>query len=138
MNVTSAQRDRIVAKNILHNRLPNRTAVVPVFTSVVPHSFIRFIQNKCLQSKTCASKLVWKLPTRFAFALTLLLHSQPAQLICYNMVWEVKTQSVPQRVPEVQTQSSGMDEAFDLLKCNERLPSSPGCPSNESHMEYGN
>ncbi|KAL0155454.1 hypothetical protein M9458_049717, partial [Cirrhinus mrigala] len=29
-----------------------------------------------------------------------------------------------------------MDEAFDLLKCNERLPSSPGCPSNESHMEY--
>uniref|UniRef100_A0A8C1SGQ7 HMG box-containing protein 1 n=1 Tax=Cyprinus carpio TaxID=7962 RepID=A0A8C1SGQ7_CYPCA len=52
------------------------------------------------------------------------------------MVWEVKTQSVPQRVQEVQTQSSGMDEAFDLLKCNERLPSSPGCPSNESHMEY--
>lgn len=54
------------------------------------------------------------------------------------MVWEVKTQSVPQRVQEIQTQSSGMDEAFDLLKCNERLPSSPGCPSNESHMEYGN
>uniref|UniRef100_A0A671NYS2 HMG box-containing protein 1 n=1 Tax=Sinocyclocheilus anshuiensis TaxID=1608454 RepID=A0A671NYS2_9TELE len=52
------------------------------------------------------------------------------------MVWEVKTQSVPQRVQEIQTQSSGMDEAFDLLKCNERLPSSPGCPSNESHMEY--
>lgn len=54
------------------------------------------------------------------------------------MVWEVKTQSVPQRVQQVQSQSSGMDEAFDLLKCNERLPSSPGCPSNESHMEFGN
>uniref|UniRef100_A0A8C1IK63 HMG-box transcription factor 1 n=1 Tax=Cyprinus carpio TaxID=7962 RepID=A0A8C1IK63_CYPCA len=52
------------------------------------------------------------------------------------MVWEVKTQSVPQRVQEIQTQSSGMDEAFNLLKCNERLPSSPGCPSIESHMEY--
>ncbi|XP_059392002.1 HMG box-containing protein 1 isoform X1 [Carassius carassius] len=63
-------------------------------------------------------------------------YSEPAQLICYNMVWEVKTQSVPQSVQEVQTQSSGMDEGFDLLKCNERLPSSPGCPSNESHMEY--
>lgn len=77
------------------------------------------------------------LPISLSF-FSLLLHSQPAQLTCHNMVWEVKTQSVPQRVQEVQTQSSGMDEAFDLLKCNERLPSSPGCPSNESHMEYGN
>ncbi|XP_065133500.1 HMG box-containing protein 1 isoform X1 [Paramisgurnus dabryanus] len=60
----------------------------------------------------------------------------PRQLICYKMVWEVKPQSIPQRVHEVQAQSSGMDETFDLLKCNEHLPSSPGCPSNESHMEY--
>ncbi|XP_051548654.1 HMG box-containing protein 1-like [Myxocyprinus asiaticus] len=52
------------------------------------------------------------------------------------MVWEVKSQSVPQRVQEVQAQSSGKDETFDLLKCNEHLPSSPGYPSNESHMEY--
>lgn len=61
---------------------------------------------------------------------------QPAQLTCHNMVWEVKSQSVPQRVQEVQAQSSGMDEAFDLLKCNEHLPSSPGCPAKESQMEY--
>ena len=26
-----------------------------------------------------------------------------------------------------------MDETFDPLKCNEDLPSSPGC-----HMDYGN
>ncbi|XP_057185274.1 HMG box-containing protein 1 isoform X3 [Triplophysa rosa] len=58
------------------------------------------------------------------------------QLICHNMVWEVKRQSVPQRVQDVQVQSSGMDDTFDLLKCNERLPSSPGCPSNHTHMEY--
>lgn len=53
------------------------------------------------------------------------------------MVWEVKTQPVPERVVESQVETAGMDEAFDMLKCNEDLPSSPGCPSTESHMEYG-
>lgn len=53
------------------------------------------------------------------------------------MVWEVKTQPVPERVVESQVETAGMDEAFDMLKCNEDLPSSPGYPSTESHMEYG-
>lgn len=51
------------------------------------------------------------------------------------MVWEVKT--VPKRVQESETECSGMDEGFDLLKCNEDLPSSPGCPSTEGPTEYG-
>lgn len=29
------------------------------------------------------------------------------------------------------------DESRDLLCCNERLPSSPGPPSNDSYIEYG-
>uniref|UniRef100_A0AAY5ECF8 HMG box-containing protein 1 n=1 Tax=Electrophorus electricus TaxID=8005 RepID=A0AAY5ECF8_ELEEL len=49
---------------------------------------------------------------------------------------KVKTPQVPQKVQESQTDCSGMDEAFDLLKCNENLPSSPGRPSSEGHMEY--
>ncbi|XP_042562280.1 HMG box-containing protein 1 isoform X1 [Clupea harengus] len=53
-----------------------------------------------------------------------------------NMVWEVKTQPMPERVVESQVETVGMDEAFDMLKCNEDLPSSPGCPSTGSHMEY--
>ncbi|KAL7858282.1 hypothetical protein AOLI_G00183840 [Acnodon oligacanthus] len=60
----------------------------------------------------------------------------PGQVTWHNMVWEVKTQSVPKRVQKSQTHCSGMDEAFNLLKCNEDLPSSPGCPSSDSHMEY--
>ncbi|XP_030627287.1 HMG box-containing protein 1 [Chanos chanos] len=53
------------------------------------------------------------------------------------MVWEVKTQSVPKSVQEPQVKSTrSMDETFDLLKCYENLPSSPGCPSSEGHMEY--
>ena len=51
------------------------------------------------------------------------------------MVWEVKT--VPKKVQETETVCSSMDEAFDLLKCNEDLPSSPGCPSTEGPIEYG-
>ncbi|XP_056596373.1 HMG box-containing protein 1 isoform X3 [Triplophysa dalaica] len=62
--------------------------------------------------------------------------SMSGQLICHNMVWEVKRQTVPQRVQDVQVQSSGMDDTFDLLKCNEHLPSSPGRPSQHTHMEY--
>ncbi|KAK1788872.1 hypothetical protein P4O66_015787 [Electrophorus voltai] len=60
----------------------------------------------------------------------------PGQVTWHNMVWEVKTPQVPQNVQESQTDCSGMDEAFDLLKCNENLPSSPGRPSSEGHMEY--
>ncbi|XP_026859087.2 HMG box-containing protein 1 isoform X2 [Electrophorus electricus] len=62
--------------------------------------------------------------------------SKPGQVTWHNMVWEVKTPQVPQKVQESQTDCSGMDEAFDLLKCNENLPSSPGRPSSEGHMEY--
>lgn len=51
------------------------------------------------------------------------------------MVWEVKT--VPKSVQESKTDCPSMDEAFDLLKCNEDLPSSPGCPSTEGPIEYG-
>ncbi|XP_018602537.1 HMG box-containing protein 1 isoform X1 [Scleropages formosus] len=57
-----------------------------------------------------------------------------------NMVWEVKTQVVPNRVDrtrQVELQDApGMDDTFDMLKCNENLPSSPGYPSSETHMEY--
>ncbi|XP_023651808.1 HMG box-containing protein 1-like isoform X2 [Paramormyrops kingsleyae] len=53
-----------------------------------------------------------------------------------NMVWEV----VPNRADRsqlVELQSaSGISDDFDMLKCNEDLPSSPGYPSSESHVEY--
>ncbi|KAJ8261861.1 hypothetical protein GJAV_G00159300 [Gymnothorax javanicus] len=62
------------------------------------------------------------------------------ELTWHNMVWEVKTNAVPrstEKGQQVELQSvSGMDEAFDMLKCNEDLPSSPGCPTSESRMEY--
>ncbi|XP_035281176.1 HMG box-containing protein 1-like isoform X1 [Anguilla anguilla] len=62
------------------------------------------------------------------------------ELTWHNMVWEVKTKVVPRSIEkgqQVELQSvSGMDEAFDMLKCNEDLPSSPGCPTSESRMEY--
>lgn len=51
------------------------------------------------------------------------------------MVWEVKT--VHKRVQESETDCSSMDEGFELPKCNEDLPSSPGCPSTEGPIEYG-
>lgn len=54
-----------------------------------------------------------------------------------NMVWELKTPPVPNKVQEPQTDCSDMDKAFDLLKCNEDLPTSPGCPSSEGQIEYG-
>ncbi|XP_076863730.1 HMG box-containing protein 1 isoform X2 [Brachyhypopomus gauderio] len=60
----------------------------------------------------------------------------PGQVSWHNKVWGVKTPQVSPKVQESQTDCSGMDEAFDLLKCNENLPSSPGCPSSEGHMEY--
>ncbi|KAL4656738.1 HMG box-containing protein 1 isoform X1 [Arapaima gigas] len=57
-----------------------------------------------------------------------------------NMVWEVKTQVVPDstdRSRQVELpDKAGMDDTFDMLKCNEDLPSSPGYPSSETHMEY--
>ncbi|XP_062847541.1 HMG box-containing protein 1 isoform X2 [Trichomycterus rosablanca] len=60
----------------------------------------------------------------------------PSLVTWCNMVWEVKTQPVSKRVKEPQTDCSGMDKAFDLLKCNEDLPTSPGCPSSEGQIEY--
>ncbi|KAJ8269125.1 hypothetical protein COCON_G00117320 [Conger conger] len=62
------------------------------------------------------------------------------ELTWHNMVWEVKTKAVPRNTEkdqQVELESvSGMDEAFDMLKCNEDLPSSPGCPTSEIRMEY--
>ncbi|XP_028814178.1 HMG box-containing protein 1 [Denticeps clupeoides] len=61
----------------------------------------------------------------------------PGKLIWRNMVWKVKTQLAPERVEmETQVETVGVDEAFDILKCNENLPSFPRCPSSDGHMEY--
>ncbi|KAI1882128.1 hypothetical protein AGOR_G00247490 [Albula goreensis] len=64
----------------------------------------------------------------------------PGELARCNMVWKVKTPVVPERMEKPQQgalqNAVGMDEAFDLLKCNEDLPSSPTFPISESHMEY--
>lgn len=47
-----------------------------------------------------------------------------------NMVWEVKTNQMPNAVQKlllvVDKRTSGMNESLELLKCNENLPSSPG------------
>ncbi|MBN3313854.1 HBP1 protein, partial [Atractosteus spatula] len=57
-----------------------------------------------------------------------------------NMVWEVKTKLMPDSVQKVQVlveeSASRMDDTFEMLKCTEDLPSSPGCPSSENRMEY--
>lgn len=58
-----------------------------------------------------------------------------------NMVWEVKTNQMPNAVQKlllvVDKRTSGMNESLDLLKCNENLPSSPGYVSGDEHMELG-
>ncbi|XP_055508969.1 HMG box-containing protein 1 [Leucoraja erinacea] len=57
-----------------------------------------------------------------------------------NMVWDMKTKYTPNRVQKVQfvvdKNPSGMDESFELLKCNEDLPSSPGNANSDQVMEY--
>ncbi|EMP31282.1 HMG box-containing protein 1 [Chelonia mydas] len=56
-----------------------------------------------------------------------------------NMVWEVKTNQMPNAVQKllfvVDKRTSGMSESLELLKCNENLPSSPGYASCDEHME---
>jgi len=58
-----------------------------------------------------------------------------------NMVWEVKTNQMPNAVQKlllvVDKRTSGMNESLELLKCNENLPSSPGYASCDEHMELG-
>ncbi|XP_036813489.1 HMG box-containing protein 1 isoform X2 [Oncorhynchus mykiss] len=57
----------------------------------------------------------------------------------YNMVWEIKSPlsssssmlDIPGPGPE-----AGRDQGLVLLQCEEQLPSSPGCPTSDSHMEY--
>ncbi|KAG7454550.1 hypothetical protein MATL_G00260970 [Megalops atlanticus] len=57
-----------------------------------------------------------------------------------NMVWKVKTSEVADRVEKAQQgelqSSSERKDSLDILKCNEDLPSSPGCTTSESQMEY--
>ncbi|KAJ7329583.1 hypothetical protein JRQ81_015757 [Phrynocephalus forsythii] len=56
-----------------------------------------------------------------------------------TMVWEVKTNQMPTAVQKLllvmDKRTSGMDESLELLKCNEKLPSSPGYASCDEHME---
>nr|XP_020668736.1 HMG box-containing protein 1 isoform X1 [Pogona vitticeps]XP_020668737.1 HMG box-containing protein 1 isoform X2 [Pogona vitticeps] len=56
-----------------------------------------------------------------------------------TMVWEVKTNQMPNAVQKLllvmDKRTSGMDESLELLKCNENLPSSPGYASYDEHME---
>ncbi|MGH0128612.1 UNVERIFIED_CONTAM: hypothetical protein FKN15_058441, partial [Acipenser sinensis] len=63
------------------------------------------------------------------------------QVKWHNMVWEVKTKPVPNSVQKVQLlvdkSVSGMDDTFEMLKCDEDPPSSPGYPPSENRMEYG-
>ncbi|XP_015207771.1 HMG box-containing protein 1 isoform X2 [Lepisosteus oculatus] len=65
---------------------------------------------------------------------------QSGQANWSNMVWEVKTKLMPDSVQKVQVlveeSASRMDDTFEMLKCTEDLPSSPGCPSSENRMEY--
>ncbi|KAM6986873.1 HMG box-containing protein 1-like [Aplochiton taeniatus] len=57
------------------------------------------------------------------------------------MVWKVVT-PLPQECSEQEpmadhtSMDTGRDKAEDLLRCNEHLPFSPGCPTSDSHMEY--
>ncbi|KAI3366927.1 hypothetical protein L3Q82_009578, partial [Scortum barcoo] len=66
------------------------------------------------------------------------------------MVWEVVTPAVLSREPKHQDvkdseprgEHAGVmmdadgDQSHDLLRCEERLPSSPGFPTSDSYMEY--
>ncbi|XP_077328560.1 HMG box-containing protein 1 [Lithobates pipiens] len=58
---------------------------------------------------------------------------------CYNMVWEVKTKDMSNTVQKVQLvmdkRPTTMTESVEMLKCDERLPSSPGYESSDDHME---
>ncbi|KAG8439927.1 hypothetical protein GDO86_005915 [Hymenochirus boettgeri] len=55
------------------------------------------------------------------------------------MVWEVKTKDMTNSVQKIQlvmdNRSIGINESFEMLKCNERIPSSPGYESSDDHME---
>ncbi|XP_063304163.1 HMG box-containing protein 1 [Pelobates fuscus] len=57
----------------------------------------------------------------------------------YNMVWEVKTKDMPNAVQKVQLvmekRSTVINDSLEMLKCNERIPSSPGYESSDDHME---
>lgn len=57
------------------------------------------------------------------------------------MVWEVKTKDMPNTVQKVQLvvdkRPTAMNESVEMLKCDERLPSSPGYESSDDHMELG-
>eukprot|EP00069_Balaena_mysticetus_P019757 bmy_12515T0 len=57
----------------------------------------------------------------------------------HNMVWEVKTNQVPNAVQKLllvmDKRASGMNDSLELLQCNENLPSSPGYNSCDEHME---
>lgn len=59
----------------------------------------------------------------------------------HNMVWEVKTNQVPNAVQKLllvmDKRASGMNDSLELLQCNENLPSSPGYNSCDEHMELG-
>ncbi|XP_069376407.1 HMG box-containing protein 1-like isoform X4 [Paralichthys olivaceus] len=65
------------------------------------------------------------------------------------MVWEVVTPAVlsdpkDQKVQELELQAEHTvvmtdvdgDQSHDLLRCDEHFPSSPGCPTSDSYMEY--
>eukprot|EP00079_Xenopus_tropicalis_P033768 XP_017947539.1 PREDICTED: HMG box-containing protein 1 isoform X1 [Xenopus tropicalis] len=58
---------------------------------------------------------------------------------CYNMVWEVKANDMPNAVQKVQlvmdNRHTGISESLEMLKCNEHIPSSPGYESSDDHME---
>ncbi|XP_029471188.1 HMG box-containing protein 1 isoform X2 [Rhinatrema bivittatum] len=64
---------------------------------------------------------------------------ESGQLEYYNMVWEVKRNDMPGAVQKVQLvmdkRTSEMSESLEMLKCNEKLPSSPGYLSCDEHME---
>ncbi|XP_069376406.1 HMG box-containing protein 1-like isoform X3 [Paralichthys olivaceus] len=71
--------------------------------------------------------------------------------LCFSdiMVWEVVTPAVlsdpkDQKVQELELQAEHTvvmtdvdgDQSHDLLRCDEHFPSSPGCPTSDSYMEY--
>ncbi|PIO38253.1 hypothetical protein AB205_0178190 [Aquarana catesbeiana] len=55
------------------------------------------------------------------------------------MVWEVKTKDMSNTVQKVQLvmdkRPTTITESVEMLKCDERLPSSPGYESSDDHME---
>ncbi|XP_023823667.1 HMG box-containing protein 1-like [Salvelinus sp. IW2-2015] len=55
----------------------------------------------------------------------------------YNMVWEIKSPlSSSSRMLDITGPEASREQGLDLLQCEEHLPSSPGCPTSDSHMEY--